>query len=185
MTMTAIAAWHDFFAAIAEVGATLSGLLFVGLTISLRHMLHAGGYLSRAFAALFLQFETLLIGLFGLVPGQPAWQLGAEFVVAGLAILTGILVFAHNFPEDAFSHVLGSRWPRRIRAVFVFGGTLLPALAGALLIAGRPYGLFLLMPAQVCCLYLSIGNAWVFAVEIPRRQARTAHEGKSSQTALN
>lgn len=169
MTPTALLARHDFFVTIAQVGATLAGLLFVGLTISLRHMLHAGGYLLRAFSALFLQFETLLIGLFGLVPDQPAWLLGTEFIVTGLAVLTGIAVFAHNFPEDEFSHVLGSTWPRRLRAAIVVAGTLFPALAGVALIAGIPSGLYLLVPGQICCLYLSIGNAWVFAVEIPRR----------------
>jgi hypothetical protein len=166
----AIADWHDFFVTIAQVGATLAGLLFVGLTISLNHMLHAGGYLSRAFAALFLQFETLLIGLFGLIPHQPAWVLGLEFVLAGLAILAGITVFAHNFPEDEYSHVLGSTWPRRVRRTLTLGGTLFPVAAGISLIAGWPGGLYFLMPAQICCLYLSIGNAWVFAVEIPRRK---------------
>jgi hypothetical protein len=170
MTDAAIADWHDFFVTIAQVGATLAGLLFVGLTISLNHMLHAGGYLSRAFAALFLQFETLLIGLFGLIPHQPAWLLGAEFVLAGLAILAGITVFAQNFPEDEFSHVLGSTWPRRFRRALTIGGTLFPVVAGFSLIAGWPGGLYFLMPAQICCLYLSIGNAWVFAVEIPRRK---------------
>ena len=169
-----IADWHDFFAAIAEIGATLTGLLFIGLTISLSHMLRAGGYLSRAFAALFLQFETVLIGLFGLVPGQPAWLLGAEFVLAGSAILFGVALFARNFPEDEQSAVLGSIWPRRVRRSFLLGGTLLPVLAGVALIFGQPAGLYLLMPAQICCLYLSIGNAWVFAVEIPRRNATNA-----------
>jgi len=173
MTPSVLLPWHDFFVTIAQVGATLAGLLFVGLTISLRHLLHAGGYLSRAFAALFLQFETLLIGLFGLVPDQPPWLLGAEFIASGVIILSGISVFARNFPEDEFSHVLGSRWPRRLRATLVFLGTLLPAVAGLLLIAVTANGLYLLMPAQVCCLYLSIGNAWVFAVEIPRREEQT------------
>ena len=165
-----IAAWHDFFAAIAEIGATLTGLLFIGLTISLSHMLRAGGYLSRAFAALFLQFETVLIGLFGLVPEQPAWLLGAEFILAGSAILIGVVLFAHNFPEDEQSAVLGSIWPRRVRRTFMLGGTLLPVAAGVSLMAGWPAGLYFLMPAQICSLYLSIGNAWVFAVEIPRRK---------------
>src|SRR5258707_14719633 len=100
MTAAAILDWHDFFVTTAQVGATLAGLLFVGLTISLGHMLHAGGYLSRAFTALFLQFETLLIGLFGLIPGQPPYALGLEFMAAGLAVLAGIVTFAHNFPED-------------------------------------------------------------------------------------
>ncbi|MBV9330043.1 MAG: hypothetical protein JOZ55_00660 [Alphaproteobacteria bacterium] len=170
MTAAAILAWHDFFITMAQVGATLAGLLFVGLTISLPHLLHARGYLARAFSALFLQFETLLIGLFGLVPGQPASLLGTEIFIAAIAILIGITVFAHNFREDESSHVLGSRWSRRIRAAFVIGGTVLPALAGVGLTAGEARGLYLLVPAQVCSLYLSIGNAWVFAVEIPRRK---------------
>ena len=181
MTSAALIAWHDYFITIAQVGATLSGLLFVGLTISLRHMLHAGGYLLRAFSALFLQFETLVIGLFGLVPGQPPWLLGSEFIAAGGAILAGIAVFAHNFPEDELSHVLGSTWPRRLRAAVVLAGALLPAIAGAALIAGLPSGLYLLMPGQVCCLYLSIGNAWVFAVEIPRREEQAR---RNAQTVI-
>lgn len=156
--------------AIAQTGATLAGLLFVGLTISLQHMLNARGYLSRAFSALFLQFETLLLGLFGLIPNQPPFLLGIEFILAGLAILAGILTFVRNFPEDENSHVLGSKLPRRIRTTLVFGGTFLPIAAGVGLLFGWAGGLDLLMPAEVCCLYLSFGNAWVFAVEIPRRK---------------
>jgi len=167
MTDAAIADWHDFFITIAQVGATLAGLLFVGLTISLNNLLHVGGYLSRAFTALFLLFETLLLGLFGLLPHQPAWALGSEFV---LSVLAGISLFARNFPEGEDSRVLGSIWPRRVRRALAAGGTLLPVASGISLIAGWPGGLYFLMPAQVCCLYLSIGNAWVFAVEIPRRK---------------
>ncbi len=174
MTDAAIADWHDFFVTIAQVSATLAGLLFVGITISLNYLLHAGGYLSRAFTALFLQFETLLLGLFGLLPHQPAWALGVEFIVSGLAVLVGISLYANNFPEDEHSHVLGSMWPRRMRRALAAGGTLFPVAAGISLIASWPGGLYFLMPAQICCLYLSIGNAWVFAVEIPRRKEAAA-----------
>lgn len=171
MTTDAIL-WHDFFATIAQIGATLAGLLFVGLTISLPHVLGVSGYLSRAFAALFLQFEMLVIGLSGLVPAQPAWLLGLELIVAGLAFFGGINVFAWNFPEDGQS-VLGSRGPRLIRQILSTGGTLFPVAAGIGLIAGRAEALYLLVPAAIGCLYLSIGNAWVFAVEIPRRKQRS------------
>ena len=170
MTSTALLAWHDFFITIAQIGATLAGLLFVGLTISLSHLLHARGYLARAFTALFLQFESLLIGLFGLIPQQPPFATGFEFIVSGLFVLLGIAVFTRNFPEDESSHVLGSIWSRRLRMFLALGGTLLPVLAGVGLIAGWSGSLYLLMPGQICCLYLSIGNAWVFAVEIPRRK---------------
>jgi hypothetical protein len=169
MTADALLAWHDFFVTIAQVGATLAGLLFVGLTISLPHVLGVNGYLSRAFAALFLQFEMLVIGLWGLLPAQSGVALGSEFVVTGLAFAVGISIFARNFPEDGTT-VLGSRGPRTVRLVLGTGGTLLPVAAGIGLIAQRPEALYLLMPTAICCLYLSIGNAWVFAVEIPRRK---------------
>jgi hypothetical protein len=168
MTTVSLALWHDYFITVAEVSATLAGLLFVGLTISLDHVLAGTGYMSRAFAALFAQFEMLLIGIFGIVPGQPAWVLGAEFIVTGLGVLIGTSVFAYNFPEDPNS-ALGSRGPRTVRAVLGYLATLLPVTTGIGLIAGHAAALYALIPAEVACLYLSIGNAWVFAVELPRR----------------
>src|ERR1700712_4370748 len=168
MTLAALDLWHDYFITVAQVSATLAGLLFVGLTISLGHVLAGNGYMSRAFVALFLQFEMLLIGIFGVVPGQPAWVVGAEFIVTGLAVLAGTSIFVANFPEDPNS-VLGTRGPRTVRVALAWIGTLGPVLAGIGIIAERPSALYFLIPAQIACLYLSIGNAWVFAVEIPRR----------------
>ncbi len=167
-----IAVWAGFFSIVAQIGATLAGLLFVGLTISLSHVLTARGYLSRAFAALFLQFEILVIGLFGLTPGQPAAVLGSEFIVTGLALFAGISVFTRNFPEDENSAVLGSKGLRLMRAVLTSSGTLFPVASGVALLLGWRGAFYLLIPAIVTCIYLSIGYAWVFAVEIPRRKQR-------------
>jgi hypothetical protein len=172
-----ILAWHDYFAVVAQVGATLAGLLFVGLTISLEHVLQARGYLARAFAALFLQFEILMIGLFGLVPGQPAAAFGLELIVIGVALFAGITAFAHFFPEDEQSHVLGSKGMRVVRTALNAASTLLPAASGVALIAGWRGALYLLIPAVVACVYVSIGYAWVFAIEIPRRQAEQKRSG--------
>lgn len=163
-------AWHDYFVTVAQVSATLAGLLFVGLTISLNHMLEGRGYLYRAWAALFLQFEALLIGLLALVPGQADRLLGVEFVIAGLAVLGAIRVFGHYFPEDDRSRVLGSRGARAIREVLIHVATLFPVVSGGLLIARNGAALYWLIPSEVISLYLSIGLAWVFAIEVPRRQ---------------
>jgi hypothetical protein len=65
--------------------------------------------------------------------------------------------------------VLGSRGPRTVRMILAWIATLFPVVTGVGLIAGRPSALYFLIPAEIACLYLSIGNAWVFAVEIPRR----------------
>ena len=164
------AVWHDYFVTVAQVSATLAGLLFVGVTISLDHLLEGRGYLYRAWAAQFLQLECLLIGLFALVPAQPRAWLGAEFVAAGLAVLAAIRVFGFYFPEDAQSSVLGSKGARIVRETLMHVATLLPVASGIALIAGIPGALIWLLPVEVICLYLSFGNAWVFAVEIPRRK---------------
>ena len=97
---------------------------------------------------------------------------GARLLGAAADFIEACRVYLarHNFPEDEYSHVLGSVWPRRIRRTLTLGGTLFPVAAGVSLILNWPPGLHFLMPAQICCLYLSIGNAWVFAVEIPRRK---------------
>jgi hypothetical protein len=174
MTESAIPAWHDYFTTVAAVSATLAGLLFVGLTISLNHMLEGQGYLYRAWAALFLQFEALLISLFALIPGQPVSILGLEFIVTGLAVLAAIRIFGHYFPEDERSPVLGSRGARAVREVLIHVATLLPVVAGVLLIAQAPGALYWLVPSEVISLYLSFGLAWVFAIEIPRRQRRVS-----------
>jgi hypothetical protein len=171
MTEAALAVWHDYFITVAQVSATLAGLLFVGLTISLHHVLSGTGYMSRGFVALFLQFEMLLIGLFGIVPGQPAWAVGGEFIVTGFAVFGGTALFVHNFPEHD-NAVLGGAGPRAVRSVLAWIGTLFPVATGIGLFAGWAPALYFLIPAQIACLYLSIGNAWVFAVEIPRRAQR-------------
>src|SRR5438477_10061666 len=119
MRVADILAWHDYFVTVAQVSATLAGLLFVGVTISLNHMLQGRGYLYRAWAALFLQFEALLIGLFGLIPAQPVQALGAEFMATGIAVLAAIRIFGHYFPEDENSRVLGSPGARITREVLM------------------------------------------------------------------
>ncbi|MBV9570499.1 MAG: hypothetical protein JO056_04575 [Alphaproteobacteria bacterium] len=161
--------WHDYFVTVAQVSATLAGLLFVGVTISLNHMLQGRGYLYRAWAAMFLQFQALLTGLFALIPSQSLNWLGAELILTGVAVLGAIRTFGHFFPDDGSSVVLGSKGARLVRECLLHVATLLPAVSGLLLILRSRSALYWLVPAEVICLYLSFGNAWVFAVEIPRR----------------
>ena len=102
------------------------------------------------------------------------WIVGAEFIVTGLAVLTGTSVFAYNFPEDP-NAVLGSVGPRTVRRALAWIATLLPVATGIGLLFDKPIALYALIPAEIASLYLSIGNAWVFAVEIPRRMVAGDH----------
>ena len=170
MSVADISLWAGFFGILAQIGATLAGLLFVGLTISIEHVIASRGYLSRGFTALALQFEILVIGVLGVAPGQTATALGAELILIGLFVLAGVAVFAHNFPEDEKSTVLATRGPRLIRATLTAIATLFPAIAGAGLWLGWRDPLYWIIPAVLASVYLSIGYAWIFAIEIPRRR---------------
>lgn len=171
MSTGEIAVWQDFFGIVAQIGATLTGLLLVGITISLNAVLQAKGYLYRGFAALYLQFETVVLGIFGMLPGQSGLVLGIEFIGTGIAVLTGIRIFARSFPEDETSHVLGSAGPRAVREILLYVATLAPVMAGLGLIFDWTGALYWVVPAEIACLYLSVANAWVFAIEIPRKNA--------------
>jgi hypothetical protein len=171
MSVVEIAGWSTFFSVVAQIGATLAGLLFVGLTISLQHVLASRGYLSRAFSALYMQLEVLLVGILGLIPGQSAPVLGTELLVVSLLIFSGITIFAYNFPEDETSKVLGGGALVYVRNALYYSGTLFPASAGLALILGWRYALYLVVPGVIACIYPAIGYAWAFAVEIPRRAA--------------
>jgi hypothetical protein len=170
VTASDILAWSGFFEVVAQIGATLAGLLFVGLTISLEHVLAARGYLARGFTALALQFEILIVGVFGIVPAQSPIALGLELMLAGAVVLAGVAAFAHNFPEDEKSTVLATRGPRFVRAALTAIATLFPVIAGAGLCLGWRGALYWLIPAVIASVYLSIGYAWIFAIEIPRRR---------------
>ena len=73
--------------------------------------------------------------------------------------------------------MLGTKPLRVLRAILNVVSTLLPVAAGAALIAGWRGALYLLIPAVVACVYMSIGYAWVFAVEIPRRRELLKKDG--------
>jgi hypothetical protein len=57
-----------------------------------------------------------------------------------------------------------------LRALLNIVSTLSPVASGIALLAGWRGALYLLIPAVLACVYMSIGYAWVFAVEIPRRR---------------
>ncbi len=83
------------------------------------------------------------------VPGPAPSVLGCEFIATGLAVLAAIRIFGHYFPEDARSHVLGSRGARAIREILIHVATLLPVVAGSLLLAGASGALYWLIPSEI------------------------------------
>jgi hypothetical protein len=70
--------WHELFVGVAGAAAALTGLLFVSLSINLQHILGQVWLPRRAALTLVLLFETLVIAIVGLVPGQSPTTLGVN-----------------------------------------------------------------------------------------------------------
>src|ERR1700722_12693378 len=84
-------AWGNFFVAIASAAAALTGLIFVGVSISLAKILAFGHLSGRALGALILLITILITASLCLVPGQHSAVIGVEFIVIG-SVVWGIVL---------------------------------------------------------------------------------------------
>ena len=81
-----LADWHDFYAAVAGISATLLGLLFVGLGLNPRIMADDGPTGMRLWSALtFHSFLTVLvIALIALIPGDSPETIAITLLIVGV-----------------------------------------------------------------------------------------------------
>jgi modulator of FtsH protease len=84
--------WENFF--IAEVGAstTLTGLIFVRVSINLSKILAVPKLPNRALEALVIFLTGLVVSSLMLVPEQPLALMGSEIVVIGLITWISIII---------------------------------------------------------------------------------------------
>jgi hypothetical protein len=156
--------WHDFFVGVAGASAALAGLLFVSLSINLQQILGQAWLPRRAALTVMLLFETLVLAVLGLVPGQSPTALGLQYLGLGGGMwLFATAVFTVRRPA------LGEyRQPVLASAVMTQLATLPVVVAGASLVARSGGGLYWLVPAVVLLLGVGVMHAWVLLVEILR-----------------
>jgi hypothetical protein len=157
--------WQTFFATQAGVGAALTGLVFVALSINLKQILAFPGLAGRAGEALLLLLFTVVTGLAGVLPLTSSRPLGAAFL--GTAILLGtpvtwILLSGHK-------NFVGRPRHEFITRAVVAEAAVVPALvAGCLLLAGNLSGFWWQAAASLLCIVAGVEDAWVLLVEILR-----------------
>ncbi len=156
--------WHDFFVGVAGAAAALTGLLFVSLSINLEQILGQVWLPRRAAVALMLLFETLVLAVLGLVPGQSPTALGVQYLGVGGAVW----LFATGAFTVRRPAVGEYRLPVVVGAVTSQLATLPVLAAGGSLVARSGGGLYWLVPAVVLLLGVGVMNAWILLVEILR-----------------
>ena len=163
-----IAGWAEFLAVAAGVAATLTGLIFVAVSINLARILEFPGLAERAAETIVQLLGAMIISLIALVPGQSVLLLGVELAVAG-----AILWFLQTRLQlRSLKHLRSLEENARRRPIFTIVFAQLAAVpffvAGIALALGTLGGLYWLVPGLIFSMTVGVATAWVLLVEILR-----------------
>ena len=155
--------WDTFAVVIGGAAGALIGLLFVSVSIRIEVISASPDFRNRGAATLTLFGSVLLVAVLLVIPGQKAWELGAELVV--LASVLGGALWALNRrasahpSEQPISRVLATISPDTITTIFLF-------MAGALLLAGVDEGVYVVVPAVLAAITGGVVSAWLFLTRV-------------------
>ena len=161
--------WGAFFLAAAGATAALSGLIFVGLAVTIRTVQAADQREGRNFLAgrvleaLTALLIVLVISLVGLVPAISRGALAAFILLAGVGSAASP-VRAVAASRDGS----GLDAPRALRLITGAGLTVTVLLAGVTLATGHGGGLYWLPAAFVLAVVIAAVSAWVLLAEVLR-----------------
>jgi hypothetical protein len=160
-----IADWSNFLIAQAGAAATLTGLVFVAVSINLSRVLSTPGLTGRAAESILQLFGVLVISTIALIPQQPAVALGTEILVlgAGLWIIQTMLQIQYSLAKTGHP-----RYWVIVRVVWTQFACIPFLVAGVLLLRGSSAGFYWLAPGFVFSLMAGVSSAWVLLVEILR-----------------
>ena len=157
--------WANFFVAVVGASAALAGLIFVGISISLKKILEYPKLANRGLESLILLMTILVTGSLGLVPRQSDVALGIE--VTTLGAITWIIIYLLDR-----SAIRGTEpeWKKHYRRNMVFNQlAVLPYIAGGVvLLLQGPVGLYWMLPGILGSFIKALTDAWVLLVEIHR-----------------
>jgi hypothetical protein len=155
------AMWAGFGEALAAVAGTLTGLLFVAVSVKGNILAASRSLTSRAAQTLVL-FMTSVLAAVLLVAPQPAAALGAELLAVGVVSGTALLILdrrAGHGSQQAVARYIERFSPNTITAVLV-------GVAGLTFLLKAGGGLYWLIPAAMASLVGGVINAWLFLVRV-------------------
>jgi hypothetical protein len=165
VTAYVAAGWGGFGTTAATAAATLTGLLFIAVSINLKEILDNAPLPGRAAQTLIFFAFPMIVALLLVVPGQARIALSWELIATGVFTGAVALVIDHRAGKSEYE----PGWSRPVTRVIpmtiscacvVVAGASLAALAGG--------GLYWLVPATVAAILAGLVNTWVLLVEIMR-----------------
>ena len=155
--------WDSFFSAVAESSATLTWLIFVGVSISLTRILEIPKMASRALVAIILLLTVVVSSLVFLIPDLDIFQEGVIVLSIAIAVWVITLVLCLRMlyitsPEFKiyvkYNIVLTqlSIWP------FIVAGICMMTIGDT--------GIYWLISGMIFTLVKTVIDAWVLLIEI-------------------
>jgi hypothetical protein len=160
-----IAAWSNYLSVQAEAAATLTGLVFVAVSINLSRVLAIPGLTGRAAESMMQLFGVVIISTTALIPRQPQVALGMEILILGLLLWLVQTVLQLHYLTRKTGH------PRRwgiTRIVQTQLANVPFCISGILLLRGSGAGMYWMAPGCIFSLFAGVASAWVLLVEILR-----------------
>ncbi len=157
--------WSTYLAAQAGVAATLTGLVFVSVSINLSRVLATPGLTGRAAESMMQLFGVVVISTCGLIPRQPAALLGFEILAVSALLWTTQTISQVRYMARKTGH---PRFWGIARMLQTQLANLPFCVAGILLLRGSSTGLYWLAPGCFCSLIAGVMSAWILLVEILR-----------------
>src|SRR6266700_7307521 len=168
--LSPLATWHNFYSIIGTAAATLTGLLFIVITlmagVRVRVSSPSSGIAVFSTPNVVHFGAALLVAAILSAPWQALWPAGLLLGLAGLGGVTYIVIVlrrAHRL-QTAYQPVLED-W---------FWYTILPLVSytalvvAALVLPGNPVlALFVIAAATVLLLFIGIHNAWDIVTYVP------------------
>lgn len=149
----------------AGVAATLTGLVFVAVSINLSRVLSTPGLVGRAAESILQLLGVVIISTVALIPEQSRTALGIEFVALGAALWITETTFQILYVRRKHGH---PRMWAIVRIVQTQLANIPFCVAGVLLLMGWRAGLYWLVPGFAFSLLVGVASAWILLIEILR-----------------
>ncbi|HEY1504596.1 MAG TPA: hypothetical protein VGF92_09875 [Stellaceae bacterium] len=166
-------AWGGFFVAQAGASAALTGLIFVAVSLNLTKVLALSHLPKRAFQALMVLMEILVISSLALVPQPLAWFAGEAALVALPIWITVIALDTQTLTiagKAQAVEIAGDSYRQRAiqRMAISQAAALLFVVGAGTTLAFGLVGVYWLAPAIICSYLIALLDAWVLLIEINR-----------------
>ena len=162
---TPIDEWITYFAVQAGAAATLTGLVFVAVSLNVKAILSNTGLPGRAAESLLQLLSVFFIASLALIPGQATNALGIEVFFIGFASWIAQVSGQIRYMKNRTGHPL--TW-LTYRALGTQVATLPYCIGGVEIFIGSRGALYWLAGGFIASVITALFSAWVLLVEILR-----------------